>query len=216
MHIPDGFVGPGTAAITYVASAGMVALGARKTRQELGERQVPLMGVMAAFIFAAQMINFKVAGGTSGHLLGAALAAILLGPWSGSLVITAVLMVQALVFQDGGIMALGANVFNMAVVGIWVAWFTYQALQRLLPDEKWFWARAFVAAWLSVVIASAAASLELAFSGVSPLGVVLPAMVGVHVLIGIGEGLITGAVLVFIRASHKELLAPYALGGGEA
>ncbi|MGC9360087.1 MAG: energy-coupling factor ABC transporter permease [Anaerolineae bacterium] len=215
MHIPDGFVGPGTAAITYVASAGMVALSARKTRRELGERQVPLMGVTAAFIFAAQMMNFKVAGGTSGHLLGAALAAILLGPWAGSLVISAVLIVQALVFQDGGIMALGANAFNMAVVGIWVAWGTYRGLGSLFPGKKWLWPRAILAAWLSVVIASAAASLELAISGVSPLGIVLPAMVGVHVLIGIGEGLITGAVLAFIRATRKDLLSVYALGGGE-
>ncbi len=215
MHIPDGFIGPGTAVVTYAASAGMVALGARKTRQELGERRVPLMGVMAAFIFAAQMINFKVAGGTSGHLLGAALAAILLGPWAGSLVITAVLIVQALIFQDGGIMALGANVLNMAVVGIWVAWGTYRGLGRLIPGERWLWPRAILAAWLSVVVAATAASLELAISGVSPLSVVLPAMVGVHILIGIGEGLITGAVLAFVHATRKDLLMAYATGGGE-
>ena len=116
MHIPDGFVNIPVAAATYVASGGSLAYAVRRTNEELGEKQVPLMGVMGAFIFAAQMLNFPVAGGTSGHLIGGALAAILLGPWAGMLIMASVLIVQALIFQDGGLVALGANVFNMGVV----------------------------------------------------------------------------------------------------
>lgn len=206
MHIPDGFVSVGTAAVTYVGSAGAIAYSVRRTNRELNERQVPLMGVMAAFIFAAQMINFKVAGGTSGHLLGGALAAILLGPWAGTLVITAVLVVQALVFQDGGLVALGANVFNMSVVGVWSGYALHRLLRKGIPGDRGVWISGFVAAWASVVIASLVASLELAISGVSPLGVVLPAMGIVYMLIGIGEGLITTGVLGFLAATRKDLL----------
>lgn len=208
MHIPDGFISTGTAAVTWVASAGSVGYAARRVRQELDERRVPLMGVTAAFIFAAQMLNFTVAGGTSGHLLGGALAAILLGPWAGMLVLTAVLAVQALVFQDGGLVALGANAFNMAVVGVLVGWVVYTGLKRLMGERTWgTLVSGFAAAWLSVVIASLAAAVELAVSGTSPWGVVLPAMGLVHVLIGIGEGLITVGVLAFLRATRPDLLS---------
>jgi len=165
------------------------------------------MGVSAAFIFAAQMLNFTVAGGTSGHLLGGALAAILLGPWAGMLVITSVLTIQALLFQDGGLLALGANVFNMAIVGVLVAWAVYAAVKRVAGTRGWaVMVGAFAAAWLSVVVASIAAAAELAFSGASPWGIVFPAMGGVHVLIGIGEGLITVATLSFLRATRPDLL----------
>ena len=188
MHIPDGFVNTGTSVVTWVASAGGLSYAVRRVNKELGERQVPLMGVSAAFIFAAQMLNFTVAGGTSGHLLGGALAAILLGPWAGMLVMTSVLAVQALLFQDGGLLALGPNVFNMAVVGVLVGWLTYEGLRRLLGSRTWGqMAAGFAAGWLSVVVASIVASVELALSGTSPFGVVLPAMGVVHALIGIGE-----------------------------
>ena len=206
MHIPDGFVSVGTAAVTYVASAGAVGYSVRRARETLQDRQVPLMGVMAAFVFAAQMLNFPVAGGTSGHLLGGALVAILLGPWAGSLVISAVLVVQALLFQDGGLLALGANVFNMAVIGVWVGYGVYRALIAVLRGDKGRLIAGFLAAWASMVVASLAASLELAISGVSPLGVVLPAMALVHVLIGVGEGLITSGVLAFLATARKDLL----------
>jgi len=214
MHIPDGFINVGTAAVTYVGSAGAITLSVRKLKKTLREREVPLMGVMAAFIFAAQMINFKVAGGTSGHLLGAALAAILLGPWAGTLIITAVLIVQAFLFQDGGILALGANIFNMAVVGVWTGYGLYVLLRKLIPSERSVYIAAFVGAWSSVVVAAIVASLELAFSGMSPLGVVLPAMSLVHMFIGVGEGLITTAVLGFVAATRKDLLQFHALAIG--
>jgi len=208
MHIPDGFVSTGTAAVTWLASAGSVGYAVRRVNQELNERQVPLMGVTAAFIFAAQMMNFTVAGGTSGHLLGGALAAILLGPWAGMLVLTSVLAVQALLFQDGGLLALGANVFNMAVVGVLVGWLVYTTLRRLLGDRTWaMMASGFAAAWLSVFVASLVAAAELAISGTSPWVVALPAMGLVHMLIGIGEGLITVGVLAFLQVTRPDLLA---------
>lgn len=216
MHIPDGFINMGTAAITYAGAAGAVAYSVRRTNKDLNERQVPLMGVMAAFIFAAQMINFRVAAGTSGHLLGGALIAVLLGPWVGTLVLTAVLMVQAFVFQDGGLIALGANVFNMAVLGVWSAYGAYLLLRRLFPGEKGLLASTFGAAWISVMVAAIAASLELAISGMSPLVAVLPAMALVHLLIGIGEGLITVAVVGFLSRTRRDLLQLRTAPAGEA
>jgi cobalt/nickel transport system permease protein len=207
MHIPDGFISTGTAAATWLASAGSVGYAVRRVNRELNERQIPLMGVTAAFVFAAQMMNFTVAGGTSGHLLGGALVAILLGPWAGMLVLTSVLAVQALLFQDGGLLALGANVFNMAVVGVLVAWVVYTTLRRLLGDRTWAtMVSGFAAAWLSVFVASLVAAAELAISGTSPWLVALPAMGLVHALIGIGEGLITVGVLAFLRVARPDLL----------
>jgi cobalt/nickel transport system permease protein len=204
MHIPDGFVSTGTAAATWLASAGSIGYAVRRVNQDLNERLVPLMGVTAAFIFAAQMMNFTVVGGTSGHLLGGALAAILLGPWAAMLVLTSVLAVQALLFQDGGLLALGANVFNMAVVGVLVGWVVYTGLKRILGDRTWTtMVSGFAAAWLSVFIASLVAAAELAISGTAPWGVVLPAMGLVHVFIGIGEGLITVGVLAFLQAARQ-------------
>ena len=207
MHIPDGFVNAGTSVATWAVSAGGIAYATRRVNQELDERRVPLMGVTAAFVFAAQMMNFTVAGGTSGHLLGGALAAILLGPWAGTLVLTAVLAVQALLFQDGGLVALGANILNMALIGVLVGWVVYAGLRWLLGQKTWVtMVSGFAAAWLSVVIASLAAAAELAISGTSPWSVALPAMGLVHMLIGIGEGLITVAVLAFLRAARPDLL----------
>lgn len=207
MHIPDGFLSAAATAVTWTASAGGIAYAVRRVNRELDERQVPLMGVSAAFIFAAQMLNFTVAGGTSGHLLGGALAAILLGPWGGMLVITSVLAVQALVFQDGGLLALGANIFNMAIVGVLLGWAVYAGLKRLLGDKSWAtMVSGFAAGWLSVFVAALAAAVELGLSGASPWGVVLPAMGGVHALIGVGEGLITVAVLAFLRAVRPDLV----------
>ena len=215
MHIPDGVVSIPVAAATYAGSVGALAFAVRRTRDTLQERLVPLMGVMGAFVFAAQMINFKVAAGTSGHLLGGALLAILLGPWAGSLVLTAVLLVQALIFQDGGLIALGANVFNMAIVGVWSGYAIYRLLDRLLPAGRLTWLSGFASAWASVMIASALAGVELAISGMAPMRVVLPGMLGVHALIGVGEGLITTGVLTFLGATRKDLLArSHAKAGG--
>jgi cobalt/nickel transport system permease protein len=207
MHIPDGFLSLGIAGIAWVFAIGVLAYAITRTNRDLGERQVPLMGVMAAFIFAAQMLNFPVAGGTSGHLVGGALAAILLGPWAGMLVMTSVVAVQALLFQDGGLLAMGANILNMAVISCLVGYYLYAVTQRTLGDRSWVHlGGAFVAAWCSVVASSAVCALELGLSGSSPIQVVLPAMVGVHAIIGIGEGLITAAALAFIMATRRDLL----------
>jgi cobalt/nickel transport system permease protein len=207
MHIPDGFLSLPVAAGTYVASGGSLAYAVRRTTAGLREKQVPLMGVMGAFIFAAQMLNFPVAGGTSGHLIGAALATILLGPWAGMLIMTSVLIVQALIFQDGGLLALGANVLNMGVVACLIASVAYTGMVRFLgTGKRAVLASGFVAAWASVVAAAVLCALELALSGIAALAVVLPAMTLIHVLIGIGEGMVTAGVMVFLTATRRDLL----------
>lgn len=207
MHIPDGFINAATAGITYAVSAAAVVVASGKAKKSFGERHVPLMGVTAAFIFAAQMLNFPVAGGTSGHFLGAAFAAVLLGPWAGVLVLSTVLLVQSLVFQDGGLLALGANIFNMGVVGSFVAYYAYTGVTLLTKQNaKGRMVAAFTASWLSVVAAALAASVELAVSGTSPLHVVIPAMGTVHALIGVGEGIITASMIVLLVRVRSDLL----------
>jgi cobalt/nickel transport system permease protein len=218
LHIPDGFVSPGVAAVGWVLTAAAVAYSARRANAELEERAVPLMGVMAAFIFAGQMVNFPVAGGTSGHLLGGTLAAILLGgPWLAIVVMAAVVGLQALVFQDGGLVALGVNVLNMGVLTSLVGWGVYAAALRITKGSApATLAAAFVAGWLSVEAATLATSLQLAVSGTSPLEVVLPAMLGVHAVIGLGEGAITAAALAFVASTRPELVGSLRSGRGVA
>jgi cobalt/nickel transport system permease protein len=207
MHIPDGFLSLLVAGVAWVLAIAALAYAVYHTNRQLGEKQVPLMGVMAAFIFAAQMLNFPVAGGTSGHLIGGALASILLGPWAGMLVMTSVVAVQALLFQDGGLVAMGANILNMAVIASLVGYYVYVAVQRILGDKPWAnLASAFVAAWCSVFLTSLVCAVQLAVSGSSPLMVALPAMGGVHALIGVGEGLVTVAALAFITATRRDLV----------
>jgi len=207
MHIPDGFLNVATMATTAVVSAGGVGNAVRIANKKLGEKQVPLMGVLAAFIFAAQMLNFPIVGGTSGHLIGAALAAILLGPWAAVLIMSCVLIAQCLIFQDGGLLALGANIFNMGIVASFSGYYLYRLVSLLLGDNRrGKLVGGFVAAWGSVFLAAIVCAIELAVSGASPIKVVLPAMAGFHALIGIGEGLITGAVLSFVLATRADLL----------
>jgi len=207
MHIPDGFLSVLVSVILWIISIIAVGYALQRVGKDLGERQVPLMGILAAAIFAGQMLNFSVSGGTSGHLMGAAIATILLGPWAGVLVLTCVVSIQALIFQDGGLLALGANIFNMGIVGVAVSYFAYTTLQKLLGKNKWgIFISGFVAAWLSIFIASLCAALELALSGTSTANIAVPAMGGIHALIGIGEGLITVGALAFLYASRKDLL----------
>src|SRR4051794_21478736 len=180
MHIPDGFLTPGVAAATAIPAAAAVAAGLRKANETLDERRVPLLGVTAAFVFAAQMLNFPVAGGTSGHFLGAALAAILLGPWLACLTMAVVIGGQAFVFADGGITALGANILNMGVLGALLVGGLMYAARAAAPKQ--ILAISAVGAWLAVMLGAAATSFELALSGTVPLHVVLPAMLGTHAL----------------------------------
>jgi cobalt/nickel transport system permease protein len=207
MHIPDGFLSVAMALICWVLAGGVVGVSLWRSGKTLGGRQVPLMGVLAAFIFAAQMLNFTVVGGTSGHLIGGALAAILLGPWAAILTMTTVVSIQALIFQDGGLLVMGANILNMAVIAPLVAYGVYRGILALAGERRWgLFVGGFAGAWLSVVVSAAATAVQLAFSGTSPLGVALPAMTGVHALIGIGEGLITVGALAFIAAARRDLL----------
>jgi len=207
MHIPDGFLSTLVSLILWGISVLAVAYALRRVGRDLGERQVPLMGVLAATIFAGQMLNFSVTGGTSGHLLGAAIATILLGPWAAVIILTSVVSIQALVFQDGGLLALGANIFNMAVVGVAVSYFVYTSLRKLLGNKPWsIFVSGAAAAWLSIFIAALAAALELALSGTSPANIAVPAMGGIHALIGIGEGLITVGALAFLYSARRDLL----------
>lgn len=207
MHIPDGFLSTLVSIVLWVISAVSVGYALRRVGKDLGERQVPLMGVLAAAIFAGQMLNFSVTGGTSGHLLGAAIATILLGPWAAIIVMTTVVSVQALIFQDGGLLALGANLFNMAVIGVTVSYFVYTSLQKLARGKSWgIFVGGALAAWLSIVVASLACALELSLSGTSPANISVPAMGGIHMLIGLGEAGITVGALTFIYAARRDLL----------
>lgn len=210
MHVPDGFLSLQTAAAAAAVSAVVVGVCVRRLRRTLQPRQVPLMGLAATFVFAAQMLNFPVAGGTSGHLLGATLAAVLLGPAAAVLVMTAVLVVQCLVFADGGLLALGANALNMAVIGGLAGGGIHRVVRRLGAGLRGTVTAAAFAAWCSVLLAATACAVELALSGAAPARLVLPAMVGVHAVIGLGEAVITALVLVSIAAIRPELV-----GGGE-
>ena len=207
LHAPDGFLSIPVAAAMWIVTIVVLAVAVRRTNATLDEKAVPLLGVMAAFIFAAQMFNFQVIGGTSGHLLGGVLAAVLLGPWAATLVMACVVGVQALVFQDGGLVVMGANIFNMGVVGTLGGYALYRALATAFGGEDR--ARipaAGIAAWAAVVAGAACMAVELAISSTTPLAVTLPTMVGVHVVIGIGEALITMAALAFIAVTRSDLL----------
>jgi cobalt/nickel transport system permease protein len=204
LHIPDGFLSLFVSIICWLITALVIGAAISRTNKSLGERQIPLMGVMAAFIFAAQMINFPVAGGTSGHLLGGALAAIVLGPWAGILVMTAVIAVQALLFQDGGLLVMGANILNMGLVTAVIGYGLYRSVSGSSKAVKL--AVTGVAAWLSVMAGALLTSLQLWLSGTSQLNIVIPAMLGVHALIGLGEALITVFALGFILQTRPDLL----------
>jgi cobalt/nickel transport system permease protein len=207
MHAADKFLSVPVSLVFWVISAAVLAIAVRRTNRTLDERSIPLMGVMAAFIFAAQMFNFQVAGGTSGHLLGGVLAAILLGPWAGTLVMACVVAVQALVFSDGGLVVMGANIFNMGIVGTLAGYGVYRGLAGVLGGEdRGRIPAAAIAGWLSVVMGATVMSLQLIVSGTSPAELVLPAMLGVHAVIGIGEALITAAAVGFIATTRRDLL----------
>src|SRR4249919_1872149 len=204
MHIPDGFLDTDVALACAVPAAVAVGIGLRKGSTDLDERRVPLLGVTAAFIFAAQMLNFPVAGGTSGHFLGAALAAILLGPWLACLTLAVVIGVQAFVFADGGITALGANVLNMGVIGALLVGGLMHLARTAAPRA--ILAISAAGAWLAVMAGATATALELAASGTVPLHTVLPAMLATHALIGAGEAVITVAAVSAVLSTRPDLI----------
>ncbi len=208
MHLADGFLSAATCAGTGLAAGGAVAFALRRVRRAVGDRLVPLMGVMSACVFSAQMVNFPVPGvpGASGHLVGGALAAVVLGPWAAVLAMTVVLFVQCLLFYDGGLTALGANVLNMAVVGPLAGYAVYSVVRRLSRGPSGIVAGAVAAAWVSVQLSAALCAMELWWSGKFDLSTVLPAMLMVHSIIGIGESLITGMVVAFLVRARPELI----------
>ncbi len=210
MHIPDGFLNGVTSAGTAVVAAGGLGYSIRRAGAYLQDKRIALTGLVAAFVFALQMLNFPVAAGTSGHLLGGALAVILVGPWLGITAVSVVVIVQALLFADGGVSALGANILNMALVTGAVGWLVFRGLMRLLP-KSWtsVLVSTFTAALASVVASSIAFVIEYAIGGRgnAEVATVFAAMVGVHFLIGIGEGLISAATVGAVGASRPELIA---------
>jgi cobalt/nickel transport system permease protein len=208
MHVPDGFLDVRTAIATGLLAAAGLAVALRQARLRMPPRRVPLLGLAAAFVFAAQMINFPVAGGTSGHLIGGVLAAVLLGPSAAVVVICAVLIVQCLIFADGGISALGANIFNMGLVATVGGWAVYHLVSRAVKGLFGRVLAAAFAAWCGTVLAAVACAGELAASHTVPWSKALPAMAGVHMIIGIGEAVITALILVAIARARPELLRP--------
>ena len=209
MHVPDGFLDAPTSLATGAVAAGTVALALRGARRELDERTAPLAGLTAAFVFAVQMVNFPVGAGTSGHLIGGTLTAVLVGPWTAVLCMTVVLLVQAVLFADGGLTALGTNVTLMGLVAVGVGYGVFRLLVRLLPRTRTaLLAAAGVGAFLSVPAAALAFVGLFAAGGVAdvPLGAVLAAMGGVHLLIGAGEALISVAVLGAVLSVRPDLV----------
>jgi cobalt/nickel transport system permease protein len=209
LHIPDGLLSLTVSLVCWLLALVGVGIALRRSQRSLGERRVPLMGVLAAFVFAAQMLNFTVAGGTSGHLIGGTLTAILLGPWAGILTMATVVSIQALLFQDGGVLVMGANILDMGIIATLVGYGVYRGVTSLSRERQWgLFVGGFAGSWLSVVAAAAACAIQLAFSGTFPIRLTLPAMVGVHMLIGIGEALITTGALAFVAATRRDLLEP--------
>lgn len=209
MHLPDGFLDAKTALLSTGAAATGVGLALRQVRTQLEPRQMPMLGLAAAFVFAAQMLNFPVAGGTSGHLVGGVLTAIWLGPSAAILVMTCVLIVQCLMFADGGLMALGANVFNMGIVSVCGGYAVFRATKRIIWMEEprsTVFAAAF-AAWFGTVLASISCAGELALSQTAPWSLAFPAMANVHMIVGLGEGLVTGLVALAVLR-HRPPAAP--------
>lgn len=209
MHVPDGFINAGTSAVTGVVAAGGLAVCLRRSSDRLDDRGAPLAGLVAAFIFAVQMLNFPVAGGTSGHLMGGALAAVLVGPWVASSCVAVVLVVQALLFADGGVSALGLNIVNLALVGTFVGYGVFALARRALPaTPSGVVAASATGALVSVVAATVAFVAEYAIGGSGGVsaGTVAWAMVGVHVPIGIGEAIITTFTLSAVMATRPDLV----------
>jgi cobalamin biosynthesis protein CbiM len=209
MHIPDGFIDPQTSAIFAGISAVGVAAALKGARTQLDEKTAPLAGLTAVFIFAVQMLNFPVAAGTSGHLLGAVLAAVLVGPWAATLALTIVLLMQAFLFADGGLTALGLSVFNMSILAVWVGYGIFLLVRKVLPKNKAsITAAAFVGALLSVPVAATGFTLQYAMGATATFSTstVFGAMVGTHMLIGIGEAIITGLTVSAVLASRSDLV----------
>ncbi|MEM2905796.1 MAG: energy-coupling factor ABC transporter permease [Candidatus Bathyarchaeia archaeon] len=210
MHIPDGFLDPPIFAATYAFALVFILLAFRGTRRSLGDRQLPLLSILTASVFAAQMLNFPIIGGTSGHLVGGTLIAVFLGPYAAIFSMTVILVIQALVFGDGGLTALGANLLNMGVIAAGT-YYVYVGLRRLMSGERGAVAAVFAAAWLSVFLGALACGLEIgvssAFQPVGGVAVTVPLMGFWHVFIGVGEAAITSAIYAYVSKTRPEILS---------
>jgi cobalt/nickel transport system permease protein len=206
MHIPDGFLDVKTAVATGLFSVSGLGAALRHAGRHLESRKIPLIGLTAAFIFVAQMLNFPVASGTSGHLLGSTFAAVLLGPSAAIIVMSSVLIVQSLIFADGGVLALGANIFNMGIVACLVGYGVYRALRLFLRGSQGQLVAVGFASWISTVVAAVFCAGELAWSGTADWRAAFPAMTGVHMLTGLGEAAITMLIIAAIGKARPELL----------
>lgn len=211
MHIPDGFIDPATAAVMFVVSIAFLAWSWKKVQATYSRSFTAILAISSAFVFAAQMINFPIAFGTSGHLVGGTFLAVLLGPYAGILSMTIVLLMQALFFADGGITAFGANVFNMAVIG-GLSFFIVKFLTRDSLNNRRFAFSVFIAAWLSVVLSALSCALQI---GISPvfvqaggIAVTVPSMLAYHAIIGVIEATITVTLLTALQR-----LQPTIIGG---
>lgn len=206
MHLPDGFLNTGILSGTWFLSIIGIGYCLKKTARTLKDKIVPLMGVISAFIFAAQMVNFPVIGATSGHILGGVLAAVTLGPYAAAISLTCVLVVQCLIFQDGGLTALGANILNLSLAGAGASYYIYNILRKIIGGRYGIILGAGFAGWISIMLAAALCSIELAVSGVSEFKAILPAMLGIHAIIGAAEATVTGLIISFILKVRPDLL----------
>ncbi len=206
MHIPDGFLDTKTWVGLTLISGGILAAALKGFKRDNIVQRIPIIGMTAAFVFAAQMLNFPVAGGTSGHFMGGVFCCILLGPWTGFIAMSLVLVVQCLIFQDGGITALGANIFNMGLIGSVGGFYLYFFFRLLIWGDRTRPVAYALASWTSVMLASTFAALELSMSGTIKLSVGLPAMLSAHALIGIGEAIITTGALVAIWRIRPDIM----------
>lgn len=211
MHIPDGFLDVKTTISFWGISAVFLSYSIKKLRDNLNEKIIPLMGVLGAFVFASQMLNFPILNGTSGHFVGGVLLGIVLGPFAGLITMSSILLIQSLLFADGGIISLGANIFNMGVVGPFLGFYLYKNFLKFFKNN--FIISSFLSSFLSVVIGAAFCSIQLGISNTIPISLGLPTMVGIHALIGIGEGVITSLILSFLYKIRKDLIIPETLGG---
>lgn len=212
MHIPDGFIDLKTSAAFAAIGAAGVGVALKGAKRQLSEKSAPLAGLTAVFVFAVQMLNFPVAAGTSGHLLGGVLAAVLVGPYAASLVITVVLIIQAFLFADGGLTALGLSIFNMSLVGVWVGYGIFLLAKKVLPKKKASVAVASaVGALISVPAAAAGFVMQYAIGATATYetSTVLTAMISTHILIGVGEAIITFLTISAVLASRSDLVFGY-------
>jgi len=206
VHLPDGVLDTKIWATLDAVSAGTVAYAIRQTTKHSEEKMIPMMGVMAAFIFAAQLMNVPTPGGPPVHLVGAVLAAVLLGPWPATVVMAAVLAVQSFLMQDGGLLALGANIFNIGVIGTLGGYLIFLAVRKIFKGDRGIIAGTFAAAWLSTIVSTGAVALQMIVSGASPAELVLPVLGGLNLIVGAIEGLITATIIGFVLKVRRDMV----------